>query len=72
VAANTASTAAIIRGERAAGWLTGLRLPARLVRHDGGVVTVAGWPASASSGTGTPAGARAPAGAPHPGRRKRP
>ena len=62
VAANTASTAAIIRGERAAGWLAGLRLPARLVRHDGGVVTVAEWPADAPSGTGTLASARTPAG----------
>ncbi len=45
VDANIASTAAILRGERAARWLDGLRLPARLVRHDGTVVTVAGWPA---------------------------
>lgn len=46
VDANSASTAAIVRGERAAGWLTELALPARLVRHDGRVVTVAGWPRS--------------------------
>jgi thiamine biosynthesis lipoprotein len=45
VHANTASTAAIVRGSRAAGWLNGLRLPARLVRHDGAVTTVGGWPA---------------------------
>jgi len=45
VDANIASTAAILRGERAVRWLDGLRLPARLVRHDGTVVTVAGWPA---------------------------
>ena len=44
-AANIASTAAILRAERAIGWLDGLRLPARLVRHDGTVVTVASWPA---------------------------
>jgi FAD:protein FMN transferase len=44
VDANIASTAAILRGERAVRWLDGLRLPARLVRHDGTVVTVAGWP----------------------------
>ena len=44
VAANIASTAAIIRGERAAAWLDELSLPARLVRHDGSVVVVAGWP----------------------------
>ena len=44
VDANIASTAAIVRGERAVAWLERLRLPSRLVRHDGGVVTVAGWP----------------------------
>ncbi len=42
--ANAASTAAIIRGERAPGWLATLGLPARLVRHDGTVHAVAGWP----------------------------
>ena len=46
VDANTASTAAIIRSEQAAGWLARLGLPARLVRHDGQVVTVANWPGS--------------------------
>lgn len=45
VDANTASTAAILRGERAADWLDGLRLPARLVHHDGTTVRVGGWPA---------------------------
>ncbi|HUY44492.1 MAG TPA: FAD:protein FMN transferase [Streptosporangiaceae bacterium] len=45
VDANAASTAAIIRGERAPGWLAALRLPSRLVRHDGTVLTVDGWPA---------------------------
>jgi thiamine biosynthesis lipoprotein len=44
VDANTASTAAIIRGRRAPGWLAGQHLPARLVGHSGEVVTVAGWP----------------------------
>lgn len=44
VDANTASTAAIIRGQRAAGWLAGLGLPARLVSHDGTTITLAGWP----------------------------
>jgi thiamine biosynthesis lipoprotein len=63
VAANTASTAAIIRGEPAAGWLAGLGLPARLVRHGGEVVTVAGWPSSPlSSSSVTP-----PAITPRPG-----
>jgi FAD:protein FMN transferase len=42
--ANIASTAAIIRGERAPAWLESLGLPARLVRVEGGVVHVAGWP----------------------------
>jgi thiamine biosynthesis lipoprotein len=50
VDANVASTAAILRGERAIGWLAELRLPARLVRYDGGTVTVAGWPAEPDQG----------------------
>ena len=45
VDANTASTAAIIRGQEAAGWLDQLGLPARLVRLDGTVVRTGGWPA---------------------------
>jgi thiamine biosynthesis lipoprotein len=45
VAANTASTAAIIRGERAPGWLASQHLPARLAGRSGEIVTVAGWPA---------------------------
>ena len=49
VDANTASTAAILRGERAPAWLAGAGLPARLVRHDGTVEIVAGWPASPSA-----------------------
>ena len=52
VDANTASTAAIIRGERAPGWLASQRLPARLAGRGGVIVTVAGWPAgTASRGT---------------------
>jgi thiamine biosynthesis lipoprotein ApbE len=43
--ANAASTAAIIRGAAASGWLAGLRLPARLVADSGRIETVAGWPA---------------------------
>ena len=42
--ANIASTAAIIRGERAVAWLDGTGLPSRLVRADGTVLHVAGWP----------------------------
>jgi thiamine biosynthesis lipoprotein len=59
VDANTASTAAILRSERATAWLAGLGLPARLVRHDGSVEIVAGWPSSPSA---TPAGNLADAG----------
>jgi len=53
VDANTASTAAILRGEGAVGWLAGLGLPARLVRHDGQAVIVAGWPAETSARIGS-------------------
>ena len=42
--ANAASTAAVIRGRRALGWLAQLGLPARLVDATGAVFTVAGWP----------------------------
>ena len=42
--ANTASTAAVIRGRRALGWLAALGLPSRLVDTTGAVFTVAGWP----------------------------
>jgi thiamine biosynthesis lipoprotein len=48
VDANSASTAAIVRGEPASAWLTLLALPARLVRHDHRVVIVAGWPRDAA------------------------
>ncbi|GAA4775284.1 FAD:protein FMN transferase [Microbacterium gilvum] len=41
--ANALSTAAVVLGESAPAWLAG-RAPARLVRHDGRVVTVGGWP----------------------------
>ncbi len=44
VDANTASTASIIRGRVAASWLERLRLPARLARPDGSVMTTGGWP----------------------------
>jgi len=52
VDANTASTAAVIRGGRAPAWLAAQQLPARLVGHGGEVVTVAGWPAG-PGGKGT-------------------
>ncbi len=44
VDANTASTAAIVRGHDAAGWLAAEGLAARLVHADGFVTTVGGWP----------------------------
>ncbi len=43
--ANMASTAAIIKGQRALDWLVNLGLPARLVDVAGNVQTIAGWPA---------------------------
>jgi len=42
--ANTAATAAVIRGRQAPAWLASLRLPSRLVEPDGTVHTIAGWP----------------------------
>jgi thiamine biosynthesis lipoprotein len=44
VDANTASTASLVLGENAPDWLADRSLPARLVRVDGTVVTVSGWP----------------------------
>lgn len=44
VEANTASTAAVIRGEGAIAWLRELGLPARLVDRHGHVVRVGAWP----------------------------
>jgi thiamine biosynthesis lipoprotein len=43
--ANTASTAAIVRGERAVDWLSELMLPSRLVDTRGHARHLAGWPA---------------------------
>jgi len=42
--ANVATTAAMVLGEEAPEWLSRSRLPARLVRTNGDVVCVAGWP----------------------------
>jgi thiamine biosynthesis lipoprotein len=42
--ANAASTAAVIHGTDAPGWLTERGLPSRLVTLDGEVRHVAGWP----------------------------
>ncbi|MET9886518.1 FAD:protein FMN transferase [Streptomyces sp. NPDC006430] len=44
VDANTASTAAIVLGDRAVDWLRHTALPARLVALDGHVVRLGGWP----------------------------
>jgi thiamine biosynthesis lipoprotein len=44
--ANIASTAAMIRGQPAVGWLESLGLPSRLVGVDGAVRHLAGWPAA--------------------------
>ncbi|HEY6055331.1 MAG TPA: FAD:protein FMN transferase [Gaiellaceae bacterium] len=45
--ANAASTAALVLAEAAPAWLAERRLPARLVREDGEVTCVAGWPEAA-------------------------
>lgn len=44
VDANTATTAALVLGEQAVPWLRSLGLPSRLVRPDGRVVRLCGWP----------------------------
>jgi thiamine biosynthesis lipoprotein len=49
VDANIATTAAIVRGEAALTWLAELGLAARLVRRDGEVVRIGGWPAPVPS-----------------------
>ncbi len=47
VDANIASTAALVRAERAPAWLKDLGLPARLVDPAGRVRTLGDWPAQA-------------------------
>jgi len=49
VEANAISTAAIVWGHDALKHLSSLPMPARLVRHDGVVVTVNGWPVESRS-----------------------
>jgi thiamine biosynthesis lipoprotein len=49
VEANAASTAGIVWGDAALERLSALRLPCRLVRDDGSVVTLGGWPEDRSS-----------------------
>ncbi|MFE9093416.1 FAD:protein FMN transferase [Streptomyces sp. NPDC007264] len=46
VGANTASTAAVVRGEAAVEWLEGLAVPALLVRPDGRATVTGAWPHS--------------------------
>jgi thiamine biosynthesis lipoprotein len=58
VDANTASTAAVLLGERAPAWLQERALPARLVRTDGSVVTTGGWPADPAVPVAAERGAR--------------
>ncbi len=48
--ANIASTAAMVLGDGAPGWLDDRHLPARLVHRDGAVIAVAGWPEDAHLG----------------------
>lgn len=49
VDANTASTAAIVLGDDAPAWLAAQELPARLVRSDGGIARICGWPERAAA-----------------------
>ena len=49
VDANAASTASIVLGERAPGWLAARSLPARLERDDGSVLCLGGWPPEAEA-----------------------
>jgi thiamine biosynthesis lipoprotein len=44
LAANLASTAALVLGAAAEPWLTGRGAPARLVHRDGTVVHLGNWP----------------------------
>ncbi len=46
VAANTASTAAVVLGAEALGWLTAREVAARLVDHDGAVTRTPAWVAA--------------------------
>jgi thiamine biosynthesis lipoprotein len=55
VTANTATTAALVRGPAALAYLTSTGLPARLVGADGRVHTASGWPAHAPTPADRPA-----------------
>ena len=54
--ANTASTAAVVVGDKAPGWLDDLRLPSWLRRDDGTDLAVAGWPVEPDTASSTPDG----------------
>ncbi len=53
--ANIASTASIVRGRAALGWLAAQRLPSRLVSEDGEAVHIAGWPSEGEDLPSAPA-----------------
>jgi thiamine biosynthesis lipoprotein len=55
-AANAASTACIVLGHAAPGWLASAGLPARLVAQDGSIVRLGGWPAPAGDAAADPLG----------------
>ena len=54
--ANAATTAAIVAGHEAEGWLAAAGLPARLVASDGAVRYLGGWPAEDGATLPVPAG----------------
>jgi FAD:protein FMN transferase len=56
VDANIASTASIVMGADAPTWLEQLGMPSRLVRHDGQIVAVAGWPTDQGDDAGVASG----------------
>lgn len=60
--ANIASTAAILLGSEAAGWLDHRSLPARLVDHGGRVVTIGAWPGGTARAPAAGVPAQAPGG----------
>lgn len=66
--ANAATTAALVKGAGAEGWLTRMALPARLVSQEGQVITTPGWP-DALRGAGLCQSAASPRSATSPHRR---
>jgi thiamine biosynthesis lipoprotein len=54
VDANTVTTAALIRGQRAVPWIGALGLTARFVTASGDVLRLGGWPESGRPDTGRP------------------